>query len=200
MVVVLSAHRTMHSARPLTKVTAAPEPPPLEQKSDDRRLWIGNLDTCVSEYQLLKILEKHGRMEKFDLLFHRSGPLAGQPRGYAFVTYATVEQAEMMRAAMDGKKIGSKHIAVRWAHKLTLEDREKPKVELEIPALSGAKSKIKISRLTKIQQIEAKLRMMEESSNEFQPKDGPSGVGNSHPVRAFREKSTKPYKRPSQRR
>ncbi|XP_046687799.1 probable RNA-binding protein 18, partial [Homalodisca vitripennis] len=90
------------------------------KKSDDRRLWIGNLDTCVSEYQLLKILEKHGRMEKFDLLFHRSGPLAGQPRGYAFVTYATVEQAEMMRAAMDGKKIGSKHIAVRWAHKLTL--------------------------------------------------------------------------------
>ena len=70
-------------------------------------------------YQLLKILEKHGRMEKFDLLFHRSGPLVGQPRGYAFVTYATREQAEKMKEDMDGKKIGSKNVIVRWAYNMS---------------------------------------------------------------------------------
>lgn len=67
-------------------------------------------------YQLLKILEKHGRLEKFDLLFHRSGPLAGQPRGYAFVTFSTSDDARKMKDVMDGKMIGSKRLVVRWAH------------------------------------------------------------------------------------
>lgn len=55
-------------------------------------------------------------MEKFDLLFHRSGPLAGQPRGYAFVTYGSKEEAEQMMKKIDGKRIGTKHVTVRWAH------------------------------------------------------------------------------------
>lgn len=41
-------------------------------------------------FQLLKILQQFGEIEKFDMLFHRSGPLFGQPRGYAFVTYKKV--------------------------------------------------------------------------------------------------------------
>lgn len=71
-------------------------------------------------YQLLKILQKHGPMEKFDLLFHRTGPLAGQHRGYAFVTYSTSEEAKRMKDSFDGKKIGLKNIAVRWANSLSV--------------------------------------------------------------------------------
>lgn len=41
-------------------------------------------------YQLLKIVQQCGRIEKFDMLFHKSGPQVGQPRGYAFVTYQEV--------------------------------------------------------------------------------------------------------------
>uniref|UniRef100_A0A1B6LVE6 Uncharacterized protein n=2 Tax=Graphocephala atropunctata TaxID=36148 RepID=A0A1B6LVE6_9HEMI len=106
-----------------------------------------------------------------------------------------------MRTALDGKRIGTKHIAVRWAHSLTVEDREKAKFELEIPALAGAKSEKKISRTTKIQAIEAKLKMMESSSfSEFQPNEGPSGVSISCLQRVSRGKTTKPYSRPYQRR
>ncbi|XP_054284497.1 probable RNA-binding protein 18 isoform X2 [Macrosteles quadrilineatus] len=128
---------------PLEKVLPVPEPPAIQQSLENRRLWIGNLDASVSEYHLLKTLEKYGRLEKFDMLFHRTGPLAGQPRGYAFVTYSTKEEAEQMKEALDGKKMGNKYIAVRWAHNLNTEEKEKQKVELDIPVLTGGKNEQK---------------------------------------------------------
>lgn len=70
-------------------------------------------------FYLLKILQKYGKIEKYDMLFHRSGPLCGQPRGYAFVSYTSKETAERVRELLDGKKIGSKYVAVRWAHSMT---------------------------------------------------------------------------------
>uniref|UniRef100_A0A1B6E526 Probable RNA-binding protein 18 n=1 Tax=Clastoptera arizonana TaxID=38151 RepID=A0A1B6E526_9HEMI len=161
---------------PLTKVIPLPADSSIENKLEERRLWIGNLDSKVTEYQLLKLFEKHGRLEKFDLLFHRTGPLAGQPRGYAFVTYVSKEEAQDMMKIMDGKRIGSKNILVRWAHNVYREDYEKPKEKLEIPVLVGAKDEQKVSRITKIQAIEAKLKMMENtSSSEFQVNNVPSG-------------------------
>lgn len=70
-------------------------------------------------YQLIKILQKHGTIEKFDLLFHRNGPLAGQPRGYAFVTYGSTENANKAMEALDGQTLGTKRIAVRLAHSVS---------------------------------------------------------------------------------
>ncbi|KAJ8954536.1 hypothetical protein NQ318_000770 [Aromia moschata] len=108
---------------------------------EERRLWIGNLDPRVTEceilllvltytcffywYNLLKLVQKHGAIEKFDLIFHRNGPLAGQPRGYAF------------------------------------EEVEKPKPDINIPALAMSKEGKKADRISQIQAIEAKLKLME---------------------------------------
>jgi len=35
-------------------------------------------------------MQKCGAIEKFDMLFHKGGPMVGQSRGYAFVTFAQV--------------------------------------------------------------------------------------------------------------
>ena len=70
-------------------------------------------------HNLLKLVQKHGTIEKFDLLFHRSGPLAGQPRGYAFVTYSSKEDAAKAKDALDGKMVGSKRVVVRWANNVS---------------------------------------------------------------------------------
>ena len=67
-------------------------------------------------YQFLKLIQKHGNIEKFDFLFHKTGPQAGQPRGYGFVTYKTTQEAETAITALQNLKIGSKHIKVRYAH------------------------------------------------------------------------------------
>lgn len=38
----------------------------------------------------MQVCSKVGKIAKLDYLFHKSGPLRGKPRGYAFVEYATV--------------------------------------------------------------------------------------------------------------
>lgn len=39
-------------------------------------------------YTLLQLFIKYGKVAKLDFLFHKSGPLKGKPRGYAFVEYS----------------------------------------------------------------------------------------------------------------
>ena len=39
-------------------------------------------------YTLLQAFSKFGKISKLDFLFHKSGPLKGKPRGYAFVQYS----------------------------------------------------------------------------------------------------------------
>ncbi|CAG5108606.1 Similar to rbm18: Probable RNA-binding protein 18 (Danio rerio) [Cotesia congregata] len=105
----------------------------------------------------------------FDLLFHRSGPQAGQPRGYAFVTYVTVEDAEKAKKILHNAKLGSKNVIVRWAHTVSEVENDKAKPLIDIPALSGAKKEEKkISREIAIQAIEAKLKLMKECEEEFE--------------------------------
>ncbi|OWR52279.1 RNA binding motif protein 18 [Danaus plexippus plexippus] len=117
------------------------------EQTCDKRLWIGNLDLRVNEY-------------KFDMLFHRSGPNAGQPRGFAFVTYKLKQDAIKAMASLNGQLLGSKRICVKYA-KNTSDEQEKPKPEFGIAALSGVKPEFKLSKKTAIQSIEAKLKMME---------------------------------------
>ncbi|XP_066603421.1 probable RNA-binding protein 18 isoform X2 [Prorops nasuta] len=148
-------------------------PLPLEpiklNEIEDRRLWVGNLDLRINEYQLLRIVQKYGNIEKFDLLFHRFGPQAGQPRGYAFVTYKRVEDAEVAKDALNNLRIGAKNMVVRYAHSVTETELEKPKQKIDIPALAGAKlDDNRISRETAIQAIEAKLKLMKECQEEFE--------------------------------
>ncbi|XP_026286870.1 probable RNA-binding protein 18 isoform X2 [Frankliniella occidentalis] len=157
--------------------------PNLNNEIQDKRLWIGNLDPRLSEYNLLKLLQKYGTIDKFDLLFHRSGPLSGFPRGYAFCTYKNTEDAVLAMQNMDGQLVGSKQITVRWAHSMSKDEMEsKPKAELSIPVLAGAKSskaeKKPVSKKTAIQAIEAKLRLMEQSntSDEFEINNSPAAL------------------------
>jgi hypothetical protein len=42
----------------------------------------------TSRYTLIQIFSKFGSLARLDFLFHKSGPLRGKPRGYAFVEYA----------------------------------------------------------------------------------------------------------------
>ncbi|KAI3362397.1 hypothetical protein L3Q82_012694, partial [Scortum barcoo] len=67
-------------------------------------------------YHLVKLLEKFGNVKQFDFLFHKSGPLEGQPRGYCFVNFNTREEAERAIQCLNGKLALSKKLVVRWAH------------------------------------------------------------------------------------
>ncbi|XP_041977239.1 probable RNA-binding protein 18 [Aricia agestis] len=130
----------------------------------EKRLWIGNLDLRVNEYQLLKMVRVYGNIEKFDMLFHRSGPNAGQPRGFAFVTYKLRQDAIQAMKSLNGQLLGSKRICVKFA-KNTSDDQNKAKTELGLAVLTAGKPEMKLSKKTAIQSIEAKLKMMENSKD-----------------------------------
>jgi RNA recognition motif-containing protein len=137
-----------------------------DQNIEERRLWIGNLDPRVTEYHLLKLVQKHGAIEKFDLLFHRTGPLAGQPRGYAFVTYRNKEDALRAKEILNNALVGQRSIMVTWAYSVNNDEVEKPRPEINIPALAMSKNEKKTDRESQIQAIEAKLKLMEKKSED----------------------------------
>lgn len=70
--------------------------PPSEENRSNMVFLCANLvplwcDPSLCRYHLVKLLEKFGNVKQFDFLFHKSGPLEGQPRGYCFVNFNTRE-------------------------------------------------------------------------------------------------------------
>uniref|UniRef100_A0A6I8PIT6 Probable RNA-binding protein 18 n=1 Tax=Ornithorhynchus anatinus TaxID=9258 RepID=A0A6I8PIT6_ORNAN len=140
---------------------------------EGHRLWIGNLDPKITEYHLLKLLQKFGKVKQFDFLFHKSGALEGQPRGYCFVNFETKQEAEQAIQCLNGKLALSKKLVVRWAHaQIKRYDHNKNDKILPIslePSSSTEPTQSNLSVSAKIKAIEAKLKMMAENPDAEYP-------------------------------
>jgi len=146
--------------------------PPVHPQRDDCRLWIGNLDPKVTEYAMLKLLQRYSvTIQSFDFIYHRTGPEKGQPRGYCFVTLSTPEEAATIMSKLNGKMALSRRLAVKYAE---LEKRDRPAPAVagigSVPQLSTEIPKsIGLSVEGKIQAIEEKLKMMDENKDGSTP-------------------------------
>ncbi|XP_032593839.1 probable RNA-binding protein 18 isoform X1 [Drosophila grimshawi] len=100
------------------------------------------------------------------MLFHKGGPMVGQSRGYAFVTFAQNEGATNALMKLDGTHVGSRSIAVRLAKNIKYDDLQRPKPRIEIPALGSGKREEKISKAEAIRAIEAKLKTLERQTDD----------------------------------
>ncbi|KAK9895114.1 RNA-binding domain-containing protein [Cystobasidium minutum MCA 4210] len=134
-----------------------------------RRLFVCNLSESVDEYTLIKFLSKHGKISKFDYLFHKSGPKQGKPRGYAFVEYATSEEALKTMIELDGKLLLGRKVAIKRANEAPPEHsnnssapgawRNNAQKHTTLSVLKGhGKSE---SAESKIKALEAKLQALE---------------------------------------
>ncbi|KAL7418402.1 Phosphatidylinositol 4-kinase stt4 [Cryptotrichosporon argae] len=130
------------------------------------RLFVGNLAPTVDEYALVQIFSKYGRIAKLDLMFHKTGPLKGKPRGYAFVEYASGEDASKALTKLHDRLLRGKKLVVTPANAAPAEDytvhRGRRSTEAAKPtALSLLKSqKRPQSAAAQIAAMEAKLAAM----------------------------------------
>ncbi|XP_005103562.1 probable RNA-binding protein 18 [Aplysia californica] len=154
---------------------------PFGDEYTDRRLWIGNLDSRMTEFSILKLTQKFGSIRKMDFVYHKSGPEKGKSKGYCFVSFHTWEAADNARRALDGKFAMSRPMYVKWAQGA----RELIEPAPQIPTISSlptstvqsaTSSSLKaslaaasetVSTDAKIRAIEAKLQMMDATKKDF---------------------------------
>jgi RNA recognition motif-containing protein len=78
----------------------------------NNKLFVGNLSFDTTELGLQDLFAAHGTVEDVNLVTDR---VTGRPRGFAFVTMATPEQAQAAITALSGKNVNGRDITVTEA-------------------------------------------------------------------------------------
>ena len=76
------------------------------------KLFVGNLDFKVTENELQDAFAAHGTVLEANLVTDRT---TGRPRGFAFVTMSSPEEAQKAIAALNGKELGGRALVVNLA-------------------------------------------------------------------------------------
>jgi RNA recognition motif-containing protein len=76
------------------------------------KLFVGNLDFKVTENDLQDAFAALGTVVEANLITDRT---TGRPRGFAFVTMSTAEEAQKAIEALNGKELGGRALSVNVA-------------------------------------------------------------------------------------
>ena len=76
------------------------------------KLFVGNLSFSITENDLQDAFAVHGTVVEANLMMDRA---TGRPRGFAFVTMSTPEEAQKAIAALNGKEIDGRALTVNVA-------------------------------------------------------------------------------------
>src|SRR5205085_3726747 len=76
------------------------------------KLFVGNLSFNVTENALQDAFAAHGTVVEANLMMDRA---TGRPRGFAFVTMATPEEAQKAINALNGTMLGGRNLTVNEA-------------------------------------------------------------------------------------
>src|SRR5438876_7805929 len=76
------------------------------------KLFVGNLSFNVTENDLQDAFAAHGTVLETNLMMDRA---TGRPRGFAFVTMSTPEEAQKAISAMNGTALDGRNLTVNEA-------------------------------------------------------------------------------------
>jgi len=76
------------------------------------KLFVGNLSFNTTENDLQDAFAAHGTVIEANLMMDRA---TGRPRGFAFVTMSSAEEAQKAIAAMNGKEMDGRALTVNVA-------------------------------------------------------------------------------------
>jgi RNA recognition motif-containing protein len=78
----------------------------------NNRIFVGNLSFETTENDLQDAFAAHGTVTEANLMMDR---VSGRPRGFAFVTMSTPEEAQKAIAALNGAQLGGRALTVNIA-------------------------------------------------------------------------------------
>ena len=76
------------------------------------KLFVGNLSFSVTENDLEDAFAAHGTVVETNLMMDRA---TGRPRGFAFVTMGSDEEAQKAISALNGKELAGRALTVNVA-------------------------------------------------------------------------------------
>ena len=79
---------------------------------NENKLFVGNLSFNTTENDLQDMFAAHGTVVEAKIMTERD---SGRPRGFAFVTMSTAEEAQKAIAALNGTSIDGRNINVNVA-------------------------------------------------------------------------------------
>ncbi|XP_020588262.1 30S ribosomal protein 2, chloroplastic isoform X2 [Phalaenopsis equestris] len=95
-----------------------------------RRLYVGNIPRTVSNEELANIFGEHGSVEKAEVMYDK---YSGRSRRFAFVTMASIDDADAAIEKLNEKEIGGRKIKVNVT--------EKPLNPIDLSQLQADESK-----------------------------------------------------------
>lgn len=117
------------------------------------RLYIGNLDHRITEYQVIKMFSPFGKICFEEFIWHKHGPRKGEPRGFAFIEFSKREEAEKAKESMNGRLALGRPLVVRFVD----ESSGNPHISYM--------SSCTVSKSSKIAAIQNKLKSMEQTTS-----------------------------------
>jgi cold-inducible RNA-binding protein len=81
-----------------------------------KNIYVGNLSFGTTEQTVRSLFEAHGSVEQVKIVTDRD---TGQPRGFAFVEMTNDAEALKAMAALNGKDVGGRTLAVNEARPKT---------------------------------------------------------------------------------
>jgi RNA recognition motif-containing protein len=79
----------------------------------EKKLFVGGLPWATSDDTLRKAFEEYGTVEEANVVCERD---TGRSRGFGFVTFATVEEAQAAQKGMQDREIDGRQIKVDFAN------------------------------------------------------------------------------------
>lgn len=76
------------------------------------KLFVGNLSFDTTENDLQDAFAAHGTVTEANLMMDRA---TGRPRGFAFITMSTPEEAQQAIASLHGSQLGGRSLTVNEA-------------------------------------------------------------------------------------
>lgn len=87
-------------------------------------ILVRNIDRAITEEEVRKLLETHGKVRTFDLVIDKA---SGQSKGFGFADMPSLDQAIKMIEALDGYQLGSSKLRVKKAASSSLLGTHEPR-------------------------------------------------------------------------